>query len=285
MELDAQIAAVDSLMSQIRAQNTENIDGRILAMALELIYKSGLQRNEVPQVKIGHLTLNAANEPIAITPPGATPITIPGELRVSLTRYLAYLQSDPRYPTGSEALLFPGYGEEKQIERHLKKLSLRLSPREIRKVGMKRHYKFWRDQGYGEQASFQATAAQFRLTKRSARQAVEDKIQPPGRSQGSDRNQARQKLLELLNEIDYLASKREATPLTKEFMDFINHTNLYFYTQKKLADAAKQERRKHLVLFFSMLREKLASIPKVVVVSAPAKPSLPLSEILKNWNP
>jgi site-specific recombinase XerC len=276
MALADRIAALDQLLNQIRQAKIKKIQGCVLAMALELIYKSGLQKNEVPKIRIKNIIFDANREPSTINiPSDQTSIPLADEVKKPLQRYLAYLQITAQY--SPESPLFPGYGYEEKINQHLEKFSSDIDIHEIHEVGVKRLYNRLRYQGKSKPASLTDTTNQFRIKKRSVKQSVKDKIQKPGKPALIPNEKEREVLHGLIEDILFLKSENDAVELCRKFSEIIAKTRLYHLKQKFGIRAT----------VLQMLREKRRAIRKQAAVkNVPKKePVKMLSEILKEWNP
>jgi hypothetical protein len=278
MTLDEQIAAVDNLLNQIKTSSHKNIDGQVLGTAVELIYKCGLNQNEISKAKLKHVGCNHANEPINITLPGKSPIKIADEVKESFRGYLDYLRSQTRYQTDPESPLFPGYENETQVRRHLEKFSLSITAQEIHKIGIKRHYWLLRESGLSKEASYRATAAQFRMTERSAQQAVDNKIQSAGRPKPAEI----EGYLKLIDVIVVLKSKTEGETLRKQFSELINQNSM---SSAKRRRVTKEDLEATKALFSERLQEKMASLPQNPPQPKEPEPIRLLKDVLKDWNP
>lgn len=186
MGLQEQVTAVEDFLNNIRLNAPPKIDGRELSTALELIFSCGVQMNEIQDIKIDSLIYNKNNILTAIQIQGNPPINVTDRARTILSIYVNYLQSNPKFFADSNPPLFPKYRNVKAIQRDIDKFSENIRVQEIHKVGVKKHFKDLLDQGVNEKESLQDTAQHFRMTERSVKQLIDNKIQKAGIPKESD---------------------------------------------------------------------------------------------------
>jgi hypothetical protein len=179
-EMEDKIAEVENLLAQIRASQFKKIDGQVLSTALELIYECGLQMNEIQDINVDSLIYNESNVLTAIQIKDNLPINVTDRARTILSAYVNYFESLPNYVAASNPFLFPKYRNIKAIERDINKFFGDIGVQEIHKVGVKKHFQDLLDQGVSEKDSLKDTAKQFRMTERSVKQLIDNKIQKAG---------------------------------------------------------------------------------------------------------
>ena len=250
MSLEDDITTIDNLLQQIQESKSGKIDGTVLSTLLTLIYKCGLQLDEVPEIRINDLNYNENNELRHIRITDSTLVTIPDEVKRRLQDYLAYL-SDKGYPSIPRSLLFPKYTDTKKIVRHLKKFSERIGINEIRKVGIKRHCYLMKEQGLGAEAAIESAASQFRIKARSVDQVIKDNIQPAGRPKPTENDLILTKILHILDDTVLFASQEKAKELVINFVDIINTQKIF--SKDGTFDVIK--------IFFTNVENRLRRLP------------------------
>jgi len=176
---------VEDIINEIENYNKKKIDGKILACAMRLVYYAGLQRNEIPVLTIGDvyepggkIRDKISNFNIDISD---------RNIRIKLSDHYDYTkakgclmsQTDPffhkYYSDGSDLDIVV-----KRIGDHLKRINSEYKSliRDLRNQGMKYFYE--KCTGTKESA-LEETADQFRVTERSVKDSINDKITPPGK--------------------------------------------------------------------------------------------------------
>jgi hypothetical protein len=224
MDLDSKITAIEQTISDLQEKKEKGFDGGILATALELIFHSGLQKKEIPEIKIGSLKYKETDELFAIEigAEGSThQINLTDEAMYILHDYLDYLKSQDYYTT-SEAPLFPGYPNTTKIDRDMKKYASGLTVRDLHKIGATRYFKLKRDQKDSEKESLKAAAQQFRMREENVKKLVEELIPPAAYRKPKKGLSEGEKLLFYFADIMDIRSDQAAKELREDFIKFID---------------------------------------------------------------
>lgn len=234
MDLVKKVSEIEKALSDLQDEKENKFDGRILATALELIFHSGFQKKEIPEIKIGSLKYKETDELFAIEigAEGSThQINLTGEARHILHDYLDYLKSQDYYTT-SEASLFPGYPNTTKIDRDMKKYAPGLTVRDLHKIGATRYYKVKRDQRISEKDSLKAAAQQFRMREENVKKKVDELI-PPAAYRKPKKGPEVNILLQYFDTIHTLRSEDAVKELEAEFIRFIEGSETFEPDQKE----------------------------------------------------
>jgi hypothetical protein len=184
------------------------IDGNILACAMKLVYRAGLQKNEIPILTIGDVydqDRNVRNKIIKkeIKKGG---IIVPADIHNELKDYYDYLESHEKHSTADTDPLFPGYySDSKNQENELKKIGLHLEKIDpdynklihyLHELGISDLNK----QGFSEKK----IADQFRITVESVHNSIFGTIPPHGTAKRVGVNLLTRKQLEHNEKLDTL---------------------------------------------------------------------------------
>lgn len=208
--LESAISRIENLLKQIKGSKTSQIDGMVLGTALELVYRCGLRRREIPLIKISDITYSPDNQPMGLKISGASDVPLSDEGKVIIQKYLQYLTTN--YSISTNDPLFPGYNNVRIIVRHINTFSQRDSIREIHNIGVKKHYISNKDQSTDKRSK--STGQQFRMSSRAVQDLVHDRIQPPGRSKADTISDRKYDLfVDILGLIDEIVVANDFTEL------------------------------------------------------------------------
>jgi integrase len=196
---------VIKIFINIEKYNYKKIDGMILACAMRLVYRAGLQKNEIPLLRIGDVFDQQRKVRTATIKRN---ITIPLIFHTKLKRYYSYLNTG-RYSTTPASPLFPGYystgdnqeNELKKIGLHLKKIDSGYNTliHNLHEFGINNfHHR------YAGANAMADTAKQFRITERSVQDSIKGKITPHGKAPLKGANLLNHKQLEHVEKLDTL---------------------------------------------------------------------------------
>jgi hypothetical protein len=271
MSLEDKIEEVENLLARIRESQLPRIDGRVLAAAVDLIYRCGLQQNEIPKVTVNDLIRNDNNELTGLNVAGSREgsiLPIPQEVRPTLNEYLEYLRS--KYETTPQPPLFPGYTNVKKISRSLGKFNLALDIHKLRRIGIDRHYNRLRAQGHSESDSLQATGEQFRISPDSVRDSITNNIRPAGQRPLSDRDNDTKQLLELVEKMIQSSSIDETETNRGEISRFLEGSSF-----------SAEEKASFNEIFDRDLSDRIKQLKEIASEPKKEIPSMPLAELYK----
>ena len=196
---------VIKILINIENYNYKKIDWKILACAMRFVYHAGLQKNEIPRLRIGDVFDQQGK---VRTTTIKYKITIPLIFHAKLKRYYNYLNTGG-YSTTPTDPLFPGYyssGANKENE--LKKIGLHLEKidpdyntliHDLHKFGINNFY-----HRYAGANALADTAEQFRITKKSVWASINGKITPAGKAPLKGRARLSYKQIEHVEKLDTL---------------------------------------------------------------------------------
>lgn len=165
------------LLKTIYDSKDRDIDGKILSVALDMVWECGIKEKEIPYLKIKD-TIDPAGKVADTLKIGRDSVPLPSEIQVILTNYLKYLKENDKYSTPDDKL-FPGYNIIRTLERHVGKFySGGKIFHKLRNAGIKNCYHALLDSGVRQEECLKGTAAQFRITEGQVTRVLGGTIQP-----------------------------------------------------------------------------------------------------------
>jgi len=179
------IERVVDLLNLIKKKRYKGIDNKILHCIVQLIYRCGLMRKEVPITKIGDIHYQG-NKMQDLIPgsfgnpnlPSENAIPLDSNVTGILNQYIQYLSSSDTYNSSPSATLFPKYegkDGDKILFRDLKKY-FQIAPidniTEISSIGIKNYHRDLLNRGFNETESLKKTAKQFRKKENTIKEKV-----------------------------------------------------------------------------------------------------------------
>jgi hypothetical protein len=183
----------------------KKIDCKILACAMRFVYHAGLQKNQIPGLKIMDVYDQQGKVRTATI---KYKITIPLIFHAKLKRYYSYLNTGG-YSTTPNSHLFPGYysnganqeNELKKIGLHLKKIDTDYNTliHDLHEIGINNFC-----HRYAGANALADTAKQFRITVKSVQASINNKITPHGKAPPKGSTRLTYKQFEHVEKLDTL---------------------------------------------------------------------------------
>jgi len=161
---------IEYKIDNILSSSDRNIDGVVLGTAMQLVFRCGLMKKEIPVACIRNIIVDQHGIPLSINITPNRPISLPDdEAKNIILSFLVYLENN--YGIDPDDPLFPDYGYERILTRHLDKFSLDIN--ETIKNGVIRYYIICFLNNDSE-TSIKMVAIQFREQTRTIKKILRD---------------------------------------------------------------------------------------------------------------